>query len=140
MKNKRTRKNAKFQMAKCKACSFYFRKKASNQLYCSIRCRNNATDIKIASIIALEKKTKTTKDNFYKSREWLELRYRVLRKSSAKCMLCGASSRERILHVDHIKPISKFPELILDENNLQVLCDQCNLGKSNKFYDDWRNR
>ena len=34
-----------------------------------------------------------------------------------------------VLHVDHIKPRSKFPELELSLDNTQVLCADCNLGK-----------
>lgn len=78
--------------------------------------------------------------SFYASREWRELRYRVIRKYKAKCMACGKSPQEHgaVLHVDHIKPKSKFPELALEFNNLQLLCEDCNMGKSNKFIDDWR--
>jgi hypothetical protein len=43
------------------------------------------------------------------------------------------------MHVDHIKPRSKYPDLELSRQNLQVLCEDCNLGKSNKYEDDWRN-
>lgn len=74
--------------------------------------------------------------NFYFSREWRELRYRVLRSSNKSCQCCLAKNKP--LHVDHIKPISKFPELKLDINNLQVLCEDCNLGKSNLYFDDFR--
>jgi len=69
-------------------------------------------------------------DNFYTSREWKSLRYKFLRKYESKCMLC--LSREKSLHVDHIKPRSKYPKLELDINNLQILCSDCNMGKSNK--------
>lgn len=31
--------------------------------------------------------------------------------------------------VDHIKPLSKFWHLRLERSNLQVLCDECNMGK-----------
>lgn len=72
---------------------------------------------------------------FYESREWRELRYRVLRKSAFKCAACGAKGESTILHVDHVKPRSKHPELELDEANLQVLCEDCNLGKSNLYED-----
>jgi hypothetical protein len=40
--------------------------------------------------------------------------------------------------IDHIKPKSKFPELTFSFHNLQVLCENCNMGKSNLFSDDWR--
>jgi hypothetical protein len=52
---------------------------------------------------------------------------------------CGARPTEaNPLHVDHIKPRSKFPHLALSLSNLQVLCRQCNLGKSNTDDTDWR--
>lgn len=74
--------------------------------------------------------------NFYQTREWRELRYKVIRNSSFKCLACGASGDDTVLHVDHIKPRSKYPELSLDESNLQVLCEACNLGKSNIYEDN----
>lgn len=79
-----------------------------------------------------------TEDNFYRSRDWPDLRYRVLSKYGHRCKLCDLTNRETILHVDHIKPKSKYPHLQFDEDNLQVLCEKCNLGKSNKYEDDFR--
>lgn len=74
--------------------------------------------------------------NFFESREWRELRYFTIRHYGFKCMACRASNTE--LHVDHIKPRSRFPSLALEFDNLQVLCKDCNLGKSNKYSDDLR--
>jgi hypothetical protein len=73
---------------------------------------------------------------FYESREWLALRYTILRKYGRTCMLCRVTEGE--MHVDHIKPRSLYPELELDPTNLQVLCRACNLGKSNKDSTDFR--
>jgi 5-methylcytosine-specific restriction endonuclease McrA len=79
--------------------------------------------------------------DFYESREWLDLRYRVLQKSGGSCKLCGCrASSDNPLQVDHIKPRSKHPELALVESNMQVLCKNCNQGKSNKDVTDWRFR
>ncbi len=78
-----------------------------------------------------------TSNNFYKSREWRQLRYSVIRKYGRVCAACGGSSKT--VHVDHIKPRSLYPEFELDIENLQVLCEDCNLGKSNHYVDDWRN-
>ena len=76
---------------------------------------------------------------FYSSAPWKELRYRVLKASDGRCALCGVSaSSGAVLHVDHIKPRSLFPELALEESNMQVLCADCNIGKSNKDDTDWR--
>lgn len=74
----------------------------------------------------------------YDSIQWKELRYKTLRKYGFKCLACKSTDKE--IHVDHIKPISKYPELTFDINNLQVLCKDCNLSKSNKFEDDLRNK
>lgn len=78
--------------------------------------------------------------DFYKSKEWKEIRVRVLEKYECKCMMCGRSPKKHgiVIHVDHIKPRSKYPELSLEFNNLQILCEDCNVGKSNKYDTDWR--
>ena len=87
-----------------------------------------------------QKISKLDNQEFYVSREWRSLRIRVLEKYECKCMMCGRSPKlhKIVIHVDHIKPRSKYPELSLDFNNLQLLCEDCNLGKSNKYETDWR--
>jgi hypothetical protein len=78
-------------------------------------------------------------DKFYSSKKWRELRYIALKQTGGTCSLCGAKSSDGIqLHVDHIKPRSRFPQYQFDLNNLQVLCEDCNLGKSNYDETDWR--
>lgn len=57
------------------------------------------------------------------------LRAQVLMRDEARCRLCGASPRDGAkLHVDHVVPWSKGGETVLA--NLQILCEQCNIGKS----------
>ena len=73
---------------------------------------------------------------FYESREWLELRYKVLKEHGRKCMLCGRT--DGTMHVDHIKPRYYYPSLELCFNNLQVLCKDCNKGKGAWDETDWR--
>lgn len=76
---------------------------------------------------------------FLSSYEWRSLRMRVLKKYGRKCACCGATPESgSVMHVDHIKPRRKYPELALDENNLQVLCEDCNHGKGNWDETDWR--
>ncbi len=75
---------------------------------------------------------------FYDSDRWRLVRYKALKNANGKCQCCGRSGKETVLHVDHIKPRSYFPELAFDLNNLQVLCKDCNLGKSNTDVTDWR--
>lgn len=77
---------------------------------------------------------------FYQSMAWRELRYAVLKKSAGVCEACRRAAREHgvVLHVDHILPRSQFPDLALEETNLQVLCDDCNIGKGVDDTTDWR--
>lgn len=70
---------------------------------------------------------------------WLQVRYQALKDAKGRCLCCGRSPKEgAVLHVDHIKPVSQFPELALTLSNLQVLCADCNEGKSNRDQTDWR--
>lgn len=71
---------------------------------------------------------------FYRSKEWEELK-KVFKASlprgkKHKCSCCDKVCSS--LHVDHIIPISIDPSKRLDINNLQLLCAECNRGKSNK--------
>lgn len=74
---------------------------------------------------------------FYLTPAWMQLRKKVLRKYGKVCMKCGNTEN---IHVDHIKPRSLFPELELDFENMQVLCQTCNSAKSNRDYTDYRDR
>ena len=78
-------------------------------------------------------------DEFLKSYEWRKLRMQVLVKYGARCQCCGATAKDGVrIHVDHIKPRKKFPELALVVANLQVACEVCNHGKGNWDETDWR--
>ena len=88
-----------------------------------------------------KKQTRKSNQDFYNSREWRELRFDVLKQMRVDhgkvfCQLCFAENTQ--MHVDHIKPRSKYPELELDKSNLQILCASCNFGKSNRDDTDFR--
>ena len=74
---------------------------------------------------------------FYGTAEWANLRFDVL-KDADRCLCCGASKEATRLTVDHIKPISKYPELRAERSNLQVLCMLCNKGKGAEHEVDFR--
>lgn len=64
------------------------------------------------------------------------LRAQVLIRDNCICNMCGnspAKNPDVILHVDHIKPYSKGGETVIE--NLQTLCAQCNIGKSDIYFD-----
>ena len=89
--------------------------------------------------------SKSTKQTFYESWEWATLRMKALKANGGRCECCGAGASDTTvsgdpvrLHVDHIKPISKYWELRLEIKNLQVLCAECNRGKGAWDETDWR--
>jgi 5-methylcytosine-specific restriction endonuclease McrA len=62
----------------------------------------------------------------------LRLRFKVFQRDNFSCRQCGRSPATVLgimLHVDHVIPWSEGGETVFD--NLQTLCDACNLGKSN---------
>lgn len=61
----------------------------------------------------------------------LRMRFLVMKRDNFKCCMCGrspATTPGLELHIDHIVPWSKGGETVID--NLQTLCSDCNLGKS----------
>ncbi len=66
------------------------------------------------------------------------VRWQVLLRDGWKCLACGRNTIEHgvVLHLDHIVPRSRGGK---DEvANYQTLCEQCNIGKSNKDDTDIR--
>lgn len=60
------------------------------------------------------------------------LRVTILRRDGSRCKMCGASAAAgATLHIDHITPVSLGGRTVPE--NLQTLCQSCNLGKSNTF-------
>ncbi|WP_435018406.1 HNH endonuclease [Tundrisphaera sp. TA3] len=79
-------------------------------------------------------------DAFLKSYEWAAVRYAVLEKHGARCVICGLTPHDGIvIVVDHIKSRRSRPDLALEPSNCQPTCRQCNWGKGNKAR-DWRRK
>lgn len=65
----------------------------------------------------------------------LRLRFKVMSRDKFKCVKCGrspATHNNVFLHIDHRTPYSKDGEPIME--NLQTLCSDCNLGKSDEIF------
>jgi len=59
------------------------------------------------------------------------LRYQILHRDNFKCVQCGRSPANEagvILHIDHILAWAAGGETVYE--NLQTLCERCNLGKA----------
>ena len=88
-----------------------------------------------------KKPSAAVKKPFYASQKWRRLRYAALRKNREKhgqitCEVCNEYTGP--WHVDHIEPVSKNWARRLDPENVQIMCERCNLGKSNTDRIDWR--
>jgi 5-methylcytosine-specific restriction endonuclease McrA len=79
--------------------------------------------------------------SFLDSKEWKELRRKVVSAYGRQCMKCGTTPKDpKKTHVDHIKCRKFFPDLALTFDNLQVLCCRCNKAKGNQNSIDYRKR
>lgn len=149
-------------MYSCKVCKNGFNEETSRfRLVCSVDCykqlnaalekekidqKNNWLRKKTSrkrkkSQHRINRFKKTVKDDsFFLSDVWRKLRFEALLKHGRACLCCGRSraTHNVTLHVDHIKPRYKYPELATDINNLQVLCEDCNLGKGALYETDFR--
>ena len=76
---------------------------------------------------------------FYDTWGWKRARMEALRRYGRRCMCCGWTPGDGpgFLAVDHIKPLALHPHLALAQDNLQVLCNDCNMGKCREE-DDFR--
>ena len=62
------------------------------------------------------------------------LRFKIYKRDNYKCVICGRSPATTFgieLHVNHIIPWSKGGKT--KEDNLNTLCNECNIGKSNQY-------
>jgi 5-methylcytosine-specific restriction endonuclease McrA len=88
-----------------------------------------------ATFAAPPKYVKGMGADFYLTREWRSLRWRVLVASDGRCQMCGRGKVNGILiHVDHVISRHNRPDMELEFSNLQVLCEDCNIGKGKHNY------
>ncbi len=60
---------------------------------------------------------------------WKCKRYR---KQKQRCAICQQPIQLKGSHIDHIKPISTYPNLALNTQNMQITCPDCNLSKNKR--------
>lgn len=63
---------------------------------------------------------------FYKTTAWLKCREAILIRDHYLCQPCLRKGRVTTANtVHHIKPLEDYPELALDEENLESICPSC---------------
>lgn len=99
--------------------------------------------------------TKEERLRFYKSRAWKRVRQDVLERDNYECQECKRrglvttkpnkegneaedqseeeEERKVKLDVDHIKDLEHYPELALELDNLETLCQDCHNRKHHRF-------
>ena len=91
-----------------------------------IKCYSKAHEIKE------QRQIRTGQIEYERSLMTASLRYEILNRDDFRCKICGSTAQDGVkLHIDHIVPVSKGGRTI--ESNLRVLCDRCNMGKSDKL-------
>ena len=96
-----------------------------------------------------EYKTREQKRKFYDSGSWKRLRKHIRNRDNNECQECKRqgkvfidtnqysekAKRKKIqLIVDHIKELEDYPELALDEENLETLCVYCHNKKHGRVW------
>ena len=62
----------------------------------------------------------------YKYRQWQKV---VFERDNRTCQICGLT--KEIMHADHIKRYSEFPELRYELSNGRTLCEECHIKTEN---------
>lgn len=62
-------------------------------------------------------------------KNWKKQQYK---KQKENCAMCNQRIELKGSHIDHIKPLAKYPNLSLDISNLRITCWQCNTNKSDR--------
>ncbi len=48
------------------------------------------------------------------------------------CAICHQKIVLKGSHIDHIRPIAKYPQLAVEKQNMQVTCSHCNVSKGSQ--------
>ena len=77
--------------------------------------------------------TAPSKEEIEKERRKLtdSMRYKIMRKDSFHCVLCGATGKDDNLVIDHIYPVALGGKT--KQENLRTLCRTCNSGKGTEI-------
>ena len=80
----------------------------------------------------LSKNKRINRPNLKRKPLTRSIRHEVFKRDNYRCVECGATNKDTRLHVDHIIPVAQGGTDELD--NLQTLCEACNLSKSNRAW------
>ncbi len=117
-----------------KISKYYLSNKGRNEYYDNEIFFLDYLELKLEKIELNErrKNRESARRQYQRSLMTPSLRYDIMKRDNFCCVLCGASANDGVkLHVDHILPVSKGG--LTEESNLRTLCEDCNLGKRDKY-------
>ncbi|MCR2018076.1 MULTISPECIES: HNH endonuclease [Bacillus subtilis group] len=79
-----------------------------------------------------QNKFQSANKSFYRSDAWKAMREYIYQRDGGTCNECGRFVFGQNAHIHHVIPISKQPELKLDETNLILLCPKCHAKIENQ--------
>lgn len=93
-----------------------------------------AQRIRYSSTARTRNQTKINQYNFYRTKQWVDLRKQALTRDYYICQLCGQPNSRT---VDHIVPIEFNPSKRAELSNLMTVCRSCHKKKTEweqKYY------
>lgn len=97
--------------------------------------RNEKIQLRVQELAEDRKREIAARKQVYSAPEWDKLRKQVIKENGRHCAQCRKLIQvDDDLTVDHIRPISIYPDLAFVRENLQVLCRKCNSAKSNREF------
>ncbi|MES1047227.1 HNH endonuclease [Heyndrickxia oleronia] len=96
-----------------------------------------------------EYKSRDQKRKFYDGKEWKHKRKEIKERDNYECQECKRQGKVSIdtneyskrakrkkiqLVVDHIKELEDYPELALEDDNLETLCVNCHNKKHGRYF------
>lgn len=112
-------------------CKISYTSPKGRNSYASHKDYSFCNIIEYCELVKGQIEARNTKE-YQRKRMTPSLRYDILKRDKFSCAICGRSEKDGVkLHVDHIIPVSKGGRTEYD--NLRTLCNDCNLGKSDKY-------
>jgi 5-methylcytosine-specific restriction endonuclease McrA len=71
-------------------------------------------------------------DTWRNSNDGKQWKIQQYERQTSCCAVCKKFVELKDSHIDHIKPLAKYPELGLDLRNLQITHPSCNLSKGDR--------
>lgn len=67
----------------------------------------------------------------------VEIKDALIKETSSKCAYCESEMLAVSFgEIEHIRPKSKYPHLVLDWGNLTLVCSKCNNEKRDKYFEE----